>query len=141
MELPDILQSGRGMHGRQRRNVSTFACAVVHDCHTGMQPVDEGRGSGLVRTVVRCEEQIEGSDGIIGAHQLLFAVVGEVTKIRGFEFSKGEDDSHGLVVFNIDSGFVTIREACTGRVWFPSARERLFNDFAVRGNDDCIESC
>ena len=79
MHLPEILEARRGMNGLHRFRVAPFASTVIHDSDARMKCVyDDGR-IGTRYPVVQTQQEIDGPNRIIRAHQLKFLVLGQIT--------------------------------------------------------------
>jgi hypothetical protein len=84
--LPRVFQAGRAMDHHHRAGFTAFARAVVHNANTGTGGVNHDLRIRGVLPMMQPQEQVDGTNAIIRAHQLEFFVLGQIARwtVRNF---------------------------------------------------------
>ena len=108
MNLPKVLQTGRGMHARHGVGVAAFARAVVDDGDARAQAVHHHLRIGAFYAVVQPQEQLHRRQPRVRAHQLEFHVARQIAQMRGAELPEGDvaRDRHRIFGVVVDANVV-----------------------------------
>ena len=91
VELPEIEEAGRIVNRLPRFGTAAFVGTIVHDRDARVKGVDDCGRVRKIQAVVSGEIQIDGADEILGANELQFFLLGEITEIDETKFAKGEE--------------------------------------------------
>ena len=78
VDLPESFEAWRGMHRLHHFGLAAFPRAVVHDCNTWMESMNDDFRIRSGLTVVKTQKDVHCADAIHRAHQLEFLVLRQI---------------------------------------------------------------
>src|SRR5713226_5112140 len=98
MDLPEVLEAGGLVDDLPVLGVAALSLAVVHQGDTRADGVNQLRRSGVGIAMTRGVKNVEGSDQIVRADQLVLLVPGEIAKVEKPEAAVTDEESDGFKV-------------------------------------------